>query len=326
MMADDRQHVLIVIVNYRTARLTIECLASLESEVAATPGSSVVVTDNASGDGSIDVIAAAIRDHGWASWASVMPLATNGGFAFGNNAAIRPALAAAPPPDFVWLLNPDTVARHGALAELVALLRAKSDVGIVGGRLINPDGSPRRAAFRFPSVLSELENGLSLGVVSRVLRRWIVAPPAPEHACPVDWVSGASMMVRREVFDAIGLMDEEYFLYFEETDFCWRAHKAGWAIWHEPKSRVVHLVGQATGVTRPDPNRRRPQYWFDSRKRYFRLHFGRTRALIASLAWSGGFAIRRVIQVFQRRPDPYPRLLLWDFVWYNFLPKWRRRR
>src|SRR3954449_6202464 len=104
--------VLIVIVNYRSAGLAVDCLRSLAPEVRALGGPSaarVVVTDNASGDDSVARLTAAVRDNGWGDWATVQPLARNGGFAFGNNEAIRPALAGADKPDYVLLLNPDTL-------------------------------------------------------------------------------------------------------------------------------------------------------------------------------------------------------------------------
>src|SRR6516164_2302852 len=102
--------VLVVIVNYRTADLVVDCLASLEPEVAALPGMRAVVVDNASADGSAERLAVACRDRGW-SWASIAPLGRNGGFAAGNNAALRPALDSADPPRYFILLNPDTVVR-----------------------------------------------------------------------------------------------------------------------------------------------------------------------------------------------------------------------
>src|SRR6185312_15227837 len=97
-----------------------------------------------------------------------------------------------------------------------------------------------------------------------------------------DWVSGACMIVRREVFDSIGLLDDGYFMYFEEVDFCHRAQRAGWLCGYVPEARVVHLVGQSTGKTDPDKTRRRmPDYWFRSRRRYFLHHQGRVVTILA---------------------------------------------
>jgi N-acetylglucosaminyl-diphospho-decaprenol L-rhamnosyltransferase len=312
---------LVVIVNYRTGGLVVDCLRSLAPEMAAVPGSRVVVTDNASGDGSIDRIADAIRAQGWSAWASTMPLATNGGFAAGNNAAIQPALQSDDPPDFVLLLNPDTVVRAGAVTKLLEFMDAWPAVGIAGSRLEDPDGRAQRSAFRFPSVRSELENGLRLRVVSKLLASKVVASPVPEGRCEVDWVAGASLIVRRAVFDAIGLLDEGYFMYFEEVDFCLRARRAGWPCWYVPASRVVHLVGQSSGVTdvKQAVRKRRPAYWFASRRRYFRKHHGWFRAKLADLAWAGGYGLFAARRALTLRRSSDPRRLGWDFVKYNFL-------
>ena len=101
--------VLVVIVNYRTAALVVDCLRSLQDQVLAHGNTRVTVVDNVSGDGSADVIDAAIQDAGWAPWATLVRAPLNGGFAYGNNLAVRPALQGGLAPDFFWLLNPDTV-------------------------------------------------------------------------------------------------------------------------------------------------------------------------------------------------------------------------
>jgi hypothetical protein len=317
--------VLIVIVNYRSASLAIDSLRSLAPEIAAMGGPSVaraVVTDNASGDDSVERLTRAVRENHWGDWATIQPLARNGGFAYGNNEAIRPALASPDAPDYVLLLNPDTLVRPGAIAALTEFMDAHPDPGIAGSRLEDPDGTPQRSAFRFHTVFSELEAGLRLGVVSKALRRYVVAPPVPQGGEPlkVDWVAGASMIVRRAVFDAVGLMDEAYFMYFEEVDFCLRAARNGWPCWYVPASRVVHLVGQSSGVT--DTKRvtkRRPKYWFDSRRRYFLVNHGAVKTVLADLAWALGFATFRTRQFLQRKPDRDPARLLRDFVRNSFV-------
>lgn len=315
-------NLLVVIVNYRTPGLTIDCLSSLQNEASAVAGCRVrvVVTDNASGDDSIPRLQAAVRHHGWGDWISIWPLERNGGFAYGNNAAIRPALASSNPPDYIWLLNPDTVVQPGALATLVAFLEDHPKVGIAGSRLESPDGVPQRSAFRFPSVLGELEGGMKLGMVSKLLSRWTVAPPVSDEPCATDCVAGAGLMIRRAVFDSISLLDEEYFMYFEEVDFCRRASQAGWPCWYVPSAHVVHLVGQSSGVTDPRLSRqRRPRYWFQARRRYFLLHLGPVQTLVADLAWTVGFCSFRIRQCLRRKPDFEPQHLLRDFIAYNFL-------
>ena len=316
--ADDGVSVHVVIVNYRTAALTIDCLVSLAQERDRLRGRVAITcaaVDNSSQDGSAEAVAEAVRQHGWGDWCTPMPLEVNGGFAAGNNAGIRPALSLDDPPHYVLLLNPDTVVRPGGVEELVKFMQANPRVGITGSRLEYPDAEPQASAFRFHGVLSQFEHGARLGPVSRVLARWAVAPPPRDEPHPTDWVAGASMMIRRGVFDDIGLMDERYFLYFEEVDFCLRARRAGWTCWYVPASRVVHLVGQASGVTdKKRPARRRPGYWFESRRRYFTHNHGRLYAIAADAAWMAGFATWRLRRKLQRRPDTDPPHLLGDFA------------
>jgi len=240
---------LVVIVNYRTASLTINGLRSLVGERLSLPEMQVAVVDNASGDGSVEQISAAIESEGWQEWAFLLPSEHNGGFAYGNNLAIRPALQSSNPPPYCLLLNPDTEVRPGALKALVDFMERHPDVGIAGSSLECANGKLWPIAFRFPTILSELNSGLRLGIVSKLLSNWVVARTMNNEESQVDWLPGASMMIRRQVFESVGLMDEQYFLYYEETDYCLQAKRAGWSCWYVPQSRVMHITGQSTGVT-----------------------------------------------------------------------------
>ena len=313
---------LVVTLNYRTHRLTIDCLRSLENEVRAIPGVQVVVSDNASGDGSVEQIGRAIAENNWDDWATLMPLDRNGGFAFGNNAPIRAALQSQLKPDYVLLLNPDTVVRPGALQALLDFMNANPQVGIAGSRLEDPDGTPQHSAFRFHSFLSEIDSGLRLGLVTKLLQGWIVAPPIVDVPCQTDWVAGASMIIRRDVLETVGLMDEGYFMYYEEMDFCLQARRGGWPCWYVPASRVVHFVGQSSGVTdRKRPPKRMPQYLFESRRRYYLKNHGWLYAVLTDAAWALSHMMWQVRRVIQRKPDNDPPKLLSDFLLNSVLLK-----
>jgi GT2 family glycosyltransferase len=315
-------NLLIVIVNYRTADLTVDCLRSLAEELKDLDGTRVVVTDNQSGDDSPMRIQQAIDENQWGDWATLMPLECNGGFAYGNNEAIRSAMRSDAPPGFVLLLNPDTIVRPGGIKTLLRFMQDNPDAGIAGSRLEDPDGTPQRSAFRFHSIRSELDDGLRLGFISRLLRNKSVAPPVRDDTHRTDWVAGASMIVRREVFDDIGQMDEAYFMYYEEVDFCLRAHRAGWPCWYVPDSHVVHLVGRASGVTVQNTKpKRRPDYWFDSRRRYFLKNHGRFYTALADVVWVMAFATFRFRRLVQRKPDTDPPRLLYDFLRHSVVLK-----
>jgi N-acetylglucosaminyl-diphospho-decaprenol L-rhamnosyltransferase len=306
----------VAIVNYRTAELVVNCLRSLQSELAALPSAQVVVVDNASGDGSAEQLEAAVVAHGWQSWVKVVASPHNGGFAYGNNLAVGPALAQDTPPDYFMLLNPDTVVQPGAIHTLLEFMQQHPQVGLAGSSFEDEDGTPWHHAFRFPSVISELEGGARWGVITKLLSPWLVVRDMGDQPEPVDWLSGACLMVRRQVFEAVGLMDDEYFLYCEEMDFCLQAQRAGWPCWYVPSSRIMHCRGKSTGMSDNQSVglKPMPQYWFHSRRRYFVKNYGLAYAALADAAWLGTFSLYRLRQRLQRKPDTDPPGFLADFA------------
>jgi N-acetylglucosaminyl-diphospho-decaprenol L-rhamnosyltransferase len=224
-------------------------------------------------------------------------------------------------PDYVLMLNPDTLVRPGAIRALLDFMTRHPDAGLAGSRLIDPDGSVQASAFRFQGLCSEIDDGLRLGLVSKLLRRWKVAAPQPlDQPSQCQWVAGASLIVRREVFERIGLMDEAYFLYFEEEDFCRRAASAGFTCWYVPASQVVHLVGQTSGVTnKADQNRRKPGFWFSARQRYFVTHHGIAKSLLIDVAHLTCFLLWRLRRRLQGKPDPDPAHYALDILKRNLL-------
>ncbi len=305
----------VAIVNYRTAALTLDCLASLVAEHRSGLNMMVAIVDNASEDGSLEVLRQGIEAHQSPDWMRLEQLPRNGGFAYGNNMVLRQALESSHPPDYILLLNPDAAVHEGAIAPLIRFLDEHPKVGLVGSRLEDPDGTPQISAFRFPSFWSELDHGLRLGLASRLIGHRRLALPIASEPYAADWLAGASLMIRREVLTTAGLFDENYFLYFEEVDFCHRAQRSGWECWYVPESRVVHLVGQSTGVTdtRRSPQRM-PQYWFESRRRYFLKFHSAIYVAIADLLWMIGFALWRLRRWLLRKPDSDPPYFLWDFL------------
>jgi GT2 family glycosyltransferase len=246
----------------------------------------------------------------------------NGGFAYGNNLGVQHAYAEKRP-DYVYVLNPDTEVRFGAIGSLVRFLEASPQVGIAGGSFEHVDGRLWPIAFRFPTIVSELSHGLQIGIVSRLLQRWTVARPMIQLTQPIDWICGAAMMIRPAVFDRIGGFDENYFLYFEETDFCNRARQAGYATWYVPESRVMHIMGQSTKVTDEKAVLQRfPAYWFQSRRRYFAVTFGVVHAMVIDLVAVLANCLGLMKRLALRRPGvPY---YIRDLIRHSVL--WPRNR
>lgn len=308
-------NVAIVIVNYRTGRLVVNCLESLKTILNQSV--KAVVVDNFSGDNSIELIGKWVSKN---KNAHLICSENNSGFSGGNNLAIESVKKMGFNADFVWLLNPDTVVRENALQYLLAFMEQNPQVGITGSRLEDFDGKPQCSAFRFHTILSELDDGLKLGIISNLLKRWQVALPISDEPVKVDWLAGASMLIKKQVFEDIGLFDDDYFLYFEETDFCLQAKKAGWPCWYVPASRVVHFVGSSTGVT-DGSKKRRPRYWFESRQRYFLKNHGHLYLFLANLVWAAAYTLYRIRLKIQNKPDNETEFLLRDFVSFNFFNK-----
>jgi N-acetylglucosaminyl-diphospho-decaprenol L-rhamnosyltransferase len=308
---------LAVVINYRTAKLTIEALRHLVAELSRIPDSSAVVVDNASGDGSFELLREAVASEGWADRVAVVASERNRGFAGGINFALEPAFAGCDPPDTVYLLNSDAFVAPGAVELLLAFLERNPEVGICGSYIHGTDATPHETAFRFPTILSEFIARVPLWPFTPLLRRFAVALPIPTRPQPVDWLAGASMMIRRSVLDSIGLFDEEFFLYYEETDFCLRARRAGFPTWYVPESRVAHVGSASTGIQ--DASRPRPGYWFESRRHYLRKHHGLLYLWLANVVWVVGFAAWQLRRRVKGLPNPDPPHLLRDFLRHNIL-------
>lgn len=311
---------LTVIVNFRTADMTADAVDAAIAALKCTEDVdwSIAVVDNDSGDGSDAMLQEHWRKRGWGERVEVMQSQHNGGFGYGVNFAVRRALAGDCPPDLVYLLNSDAFPAADALDRLVKYLRDHADVGIAGSYIHGPEGDPHITAFRFPSWKSEFAESLRLGLAKKVLDQVVVRLPLPEQDCLVDWVAGCSMMIRREVFERIGLFDETFFLYFEETDFCRRAAEAGFKTAYVVGSRVAHIGSVSTGHQEWT---RYPSFWFDSRKHYFTKQHGVTyfwgataARVIGGTVWR---ARRRLLGRDVDEPERYLRDLVQNAVGLN---------
>lgn len=291
-MSEAGPTVLTVLLNWRTADMTLRAAEFAERAMRGIAGG-IVIVDNDSGDGSFEKMTAALQGN---ALFRVVQSGRNGGFGAGNNVGIRLGLPGGARPDYVYILNSDAFPEQDAIRLLLDYLEAHPKVGIAGSYIYGSDGAPHVTCFRFPSVASELEGAARTGPISRLLRHKTVAIGVPKATGMVDWLAGASMMLREEVIETVGVFDETFFLYFEETDLCRRAADAGWPTHFVRESRVEHIGSVSTGMK---SWKRVPTYWFDSRWHYFRKAGGTSRAVAATLAHvTGGLILqaRRLVQ------------------------------
>lgn len=312
--AGERRRLAVVILNYRTPGLVIDCLASLVEQLDPQRDVAVVV-DNGGGDDSVGVIENEIQRRSWSDRAQVFESPVNGGFSAGNNFGIQAVDA-----EQYLLLNSDTLVRPGALSILLEAAEENPGAGLIGPALEWPDGVVQVSAFRFRTPVSEFIDASLMRLTRRLLRSADVSIPLDEiERRDPDWLSFAGVLIRRRVFDAVGLLDAGFFMYCEDIDFCRRAADAGWKRLYHPKARVVHLRGGSSSVKSDSAGRRRmPRYYYESRSRYFRKHYGRAGLLAANLLWQAGALIAWGHCLLRAR-RPHHSRWAWLDNWIGFL-------
>jgi GT2 family glycosyltransferase len=288
----------IVIVAWNVRDLVLDCLASIAAARLAF-AYEVILVDNGSADGTVAAVARQFPE------VQVIALPRNIGFGAGNNQGMLKASGR-----HIVLLNSDTIVLPGGLERCVAYLDAHPDVGVVGPQLLNPDRSKQNCIHNSPTLVSEV---VSQSLLRRLFpRRW---PSKQNHyAAPieVEAVLGACLFLRAEVLREVGPIDEDYFFFLEETDWCHRIRRRGWRVVHLPDAFVIHLYGEST--KKKLPLRTRIEYW-RSRYTFFRknrgpLAYRALRAiarvkLLAGCAFGGARAAEyRAILAWHRAGEP----------------------
>lgn len=307
---------LVSIINYKTGQMTIDCVKSVLADLASSPSISgrIVVVDNASGDGSDKAIADWIADQGSAVPVTLVCSPTNSGFSGGHNQSIAAGEA-----EYYLVLNSDAVLREGFCKAILKTAEAHPHAGLIAPKIEYDDGEQQINCFRVPSPVSELIRGAQTGFVTKAFKRHEVAleiPPAPDQ---IGWASFACILLRSKMIEEIGLMDDGYFLYFEDTEYCLRARRAGWDIIHEPAARVVHFRGGSGPVKSLAKARKRlPPYYYASRSRLLYQAHGRAGLIAANLLWYVGRGIAQLRRLV-RKPVPGSNAQEAHDIWINFM-------
>ena len=304
----------ISIINYRTGGLTIACVASVLADLETAPGidARIVVVDNASGDGSAEEIADWIEGQGPEVPVTLVRSETNSGFSGGHNQGIAAVEA-----EFYLVLNSDAVLKPGFCQTMLTEARARPEVGLFAPRIDYDDGPQQISCFRVHSPASEMIHSAATGPVTRLLKRYDVPLDMPPDPDQIGWASFAGILLRGEMVRQIGPMDEGYFLYFEDTEYCLRARRAGWDIAYVPKARFIHFRGGSAPVkTLQKARKRLPKYYYASRTRLLYQAHGWFGLIAANLMWHLG---RGVAQARRLAGKPVPQAIdrEWRDIWTN---------
>jgi len=242
----------IIIVNYNTKELLLDCLGSIKKNTKKI-SYEIILVDNASTDGSIEILRRLKSPD-----VKIVLNRQNLGFSKANNQGIKIAKGR-----YVLLLNSDTKVQDGILDEMIEYMDESPKTGVAGCALKNQDGSLQATGGYFPTLFRVASWMLFLDDIPLLDK--LIKPFHPMHeksffykgegfftkASERDWVTGAFFLVKKEVFEQVGLLDEDYFMYTEEVDFCFRAKEKGWQVWYLPKWAIVHLGGASSASEFP---------------------------------------------------------------------------
>lgn len=270
----------VIIVNWNVRDLLRHCLQSIFANLP-TCRLEIIVVDNASSDGSPEMVRTEFPQ------VRLIANPDNRGFPAANNQGLAVARGR-----YILLLNPDTEVLGDALETMVAFADAHPDVGVVGPQLLNPDGTVQSSRRRFPTLATALLESTWLQPYAprRLLERYYVLDRPDDQVQDVDWVTGAALMARREAVEQVGPLDEGFFMYSEELDWCRRFREAGWRVVYLPAARIIHHVGKSSEQVLPA----RHIHFQTSKVRYFRKYHSPVAAellrwvLLANYLWQIG--------------------------------------
>lgn len=268
----------IVVVSHNTRELLGKCLDSVYKS-GFKGNLEVFVVDNNSSDGSAQLVREKFP------WATLMVNKRNVGFAAANNQALKQASG-----EFILLLNPDTISCRGAFGTMVEFLQGNPNAGAVGAQLIGPEGGLQRSWGSFPNLASYVFDYLLFGNV------WSRLLPIPSRGEPfeVDWVLGAVLMVRQEVIEKVGMLDERFFMYAEDKDWCYWIKEAGWKVYYLPTAQVIHHGEASTSQVSP----RMHLEFYKSQLKFLSKHYGKTCRCLLRSVMAVGVLERFLLWVF----------------------------
>jgi hypothetical protein len=221
----------IIIVNYKSADKTSACIESIKDSDLSGLSFEILVVDNCSSDGGVQTIREKHND------VLIIESNRNLGMGGGNNLGIRSARGR-----YILVLNPDTLIRKNAIRSLCDIMEKRQNVGIAGPKLFNPDGTLQYSCLRFPKMYTPILRRTFLGIFGkRHLDSFLMKDFDHAKTSEVDWLIGSCLLIRKGLLDSLGqAFDERFFMYFEDTDLCRRAHEAGFLVIYHPEAEAIH--------------------------------------------------------------------------------------
>jgi len=301
----------VIIVNYKTPQLVLDCVGKLLPEINSL-SAKIVLVDNCSNDDSIKLIEKWIAEKSNTSQIIFIKNENNIGFSGGNNTGINAIKA-----NYYLLLNSDAFVTQGAVSALLDMAKKNQKVGLVGPQLVNENGKKQTSCFHFHSPIGEFVQSANTGLITSLFSKYNVA--ILHRVEEPEWISFACVLIRNDVFRQVGLLDDRFFMYFEDAEFCFRAKKSGWKCVFCSDAIVVHLHGISSKLAEKiDTKKRLPRYYYESRARYYYLIYGFHGLFFANILWELGRLISIIRQFFGRK-DKAVVERKWKDIWINSL-------
>lgn len=284
------------IVNWNAREPLRQCLQSIRAHPPGVPYE-ILVLDNNSHDGSVQMLEKEFPP------IHLLVSEQNLGFSKGHNLCAKHAKG-----DYLFILNPDTLLSPSALDRLVAFASAHPEIGIIGPKLLNPDGSLQFSCRRFPEPTAALFRNTPLGKLfpnNHYTREYLMTDWDHNSVREVDWVSGAALFVRKTVFEQLGGFDEQFFMYCEDVDLCYRAWQAGWKVVYYPDVVIYHAIGRSTDLVANKMIRT----FHQSMYRYYKKHYLKKTTLWMRPLIPLGLFLRASVFILKNYKDALVRML-----------------
>ena len=263
----------IVTVTYNSEHYIHDYLESVIELLTNNKDYSLIIVDNDSKDKTVDIINTAFSNSALSDQCVIHSQHTNAGFGSGCNTGVK--VSELYKPEYIWFLNPDTIISEQSANALLNTIETKH-VNIAGSYLKDENSIIRAGGFRFPLLLNVISSHLSLGIFDRIFPKSRTTYPVSKEPHLVEWATGSSFMIKKDLFNKLNGFDERYFLYFEEVDLFLRANRENEYTMIVPDSVVYHISGASTGVSNKSMRiNRLPSYWFESRRRFYVKNFNK---------------------------------------------------